>query len=89
MNHINIQEEIIKTVEQIVEKYLSKYSQKNTEIATVVIGISSDKYKVCINNIDYWIKDGVNIQPSIGDAVWVRTPNGSNNMNGAYICAKR
>lgn len=51
--------------------------------------ISSDKYKVTINKIDYWVKDGVNINPTVGTAVWVRMPNGNHSMNDAYICAKR
>lgn len=72
----------------MINKTLAGYAN-HTEMASVVTAISSDQYKVNINGNDYWVKDGVNIHPAVGTAVWVRTPNGNNNMSDAYICAKR
>lgn len=72
----------------MIHKALSEYP-KNSEIASVVTAISSDKYQVNINGNNYWVKDGIHLHPAIGTAVWVRTPNGTHNMNDAYICAGR
>ena len=85
---MNIQEELINSIKTMIDKKFEGYLN-NKEIASVVTEISKNKYKVNINGKDYWLKDGVNINPTVGTAVWVRTPNGNNNMNDAYICARR
>ncbi len=85
---MNIQEELINSIKIMIDKKLDGRLY-NIEIPSVVTEISKNKYKININGKDYWIKDGVNINPTVGTAVWVRTPNGNSNMNDAYICAKR
>lgn len=84
---MNFQDEMIKAIQTIVNEKLNTFSCSN-EVATVVTAISKDKkYQVKINGQDYWVKDGVNINPTIGTSVWVRTP--TPNLAQAYICAKR
>ncbi|WWR16817.1 hypothetical protein V1224_05125 [Lachnospiraceae bacterium JLR.KK008] len=85
---MDLQEELINSIRITLDKALANHA-KNTEIATVVTAISSGQYQVKIDGNDYWVKDGVNIHPTVGTAVWVKTPNGKHSMNEAYICAKR
>ena len=56
-------------------------------MATVVTEINGDKYKVNIDGVDYWIKDGIGLGLTVGMGVWVHVPNGK--LGNAYICAKR
>ena len=79
-------QEIYQTVENLVNGRL-KNINTSIDVATVVTGISNGKYKVTINGNDYWVKDGVNISPTIGMAVWVHVPNGK--YTQAFIMAKR
>lgn len=83
---MSIQDELIKTIEIIVNRKINNIVQSR-DVATVVTEINGDKYKVNIDGGDYWIKDGVNISPTIGMAVWVHVPNGK--LGNAYVCAKR
>lgn len=83
---MTLREEIIQTVENIVNGHLKKLTIGN-DVPSVVTGISGDKYKVAINNGEYWVKDGVNISPTVGMAVWVHVPNGK--YTQAFIMAKR
>lgn len=80
-------DEIIKTIEILVNKAIEKRTP-SFDVTGAVLEIKGDKYRVRINGSDYWLKDGVNINPTVGMSVWVRMPN-NRNMNGAYICAKR
>ena len=81
---MDIQSEIIKAIEVMIQK---KVSPALMDIPTVVIGVEGDTYKVNIDGIDYNVKDGVNISPTVGTKVWVHLPNGK--INQAYIAAKR
>ena len=83
---MSIQDELIRTIEIIVNRKINNIVQSR-DVATVVTGINGDKYKVTINGNDYWVKDGVNISPTIGMAVWVHIPNGK--YTQAFIMAKR
>lgn len=83
---MSIQDELIRTIEMIVNRKIGNIAQSR-DVATVVTGISNGKYKVTINGDDYWVKDGVNISPTIGMAVWVHVPNGK--YTQAFIMAKR
>lgn len=40
-------------------------------MVTVVTEINGDEYKVNIDGGNYWVKDGVNISPTVGMPVWV------------------
>ena len=83
---MSIQDEIIRTIETIVEKYLRK-TNISQDVTTVVTAISGDKYKVRINTSEYWVKNGVGIELSIGSQVWVHIPNGK--LNDMFIMAKK
>lgn len=82
---MNIQEEILKSIETMVEKTILKF--QNPDVASVVTGIHNGKYQVSINGADYYVKDGVGISPGVGTAVWIHIPNG--NLKNAYIAALR
>ena len=83
---MSIQDEIIKTIETVVQNYMNtqKFSR---DVATVVTAISDNKYKVKINNSEYWVKNGVGIELSVGSQVWVHIPNGK--LKDMFIMAKR
>ena len=83
---MSIQDEIIKTIEMVVGKYM-KYNTMSQDVATMVTEISDNKYKVKINNSEYWIKNGVGIELSVGSQVWVHIPNGK--LKDMFIMAKR
>ncbi len=81
---MNIQNEIIQAIEILIQKNLPP---SRLDIPTVVLGIEGDKYLVQIDGSNYQIKDGINLNPTVGTKVWVHLPNGK--INQAYIAAKR
>lgn len=81
---MDIQNEIIQAIDILIQKRLPT---TRMDIPTVVLGVEGDKYRVNIDGIDYNVKDGVNINPTIGTKVWLHCPNGK--INQAYIAAKR
>lgn len=83
---MSIQDELIKTIEIIVNRKINNIVQSR-DVATVVTDISGDKYKVNIDGGDYWIKDGIGLGLTVGMGVWVYVPNGK--LGNAYVCAKR
>lgn len=83
---MDIQGEIIKTIDIMIAKRLEK-SQISTDVASVVQEISGTKYKVTINGTKSWVKCGTNLSLNIGTPVWVHIPNG--NINDAFILAYR
>lgn len=82
---MNIQEEILKSIELMLQKALEKH--QTSDVASVVTEIKNNKYKVTINGADYWVKDGVGIKPAVGTLVWIHVPNGQ--IGNAYISARR
>lgn len=82
---MDIQNEIIKSIDIIVSKYMEKY--QFLDAPSVVLEVKNNKYKVNINGGDYYVKDGVNINPTVGTAVWIHIPNGD--IKNAYISARR
>lgn len=80
---MSIQDEIITTIETIVKKYMSKLNISR-DVVSVVIGIKGDKYKVNIDGTDYWLKDGIGLNLSIGTQVWVRIVG-----NEKYIASRK
>lgn len=82
---MNVQDEIIKTIKMMVSKEVE--NQKNLSIASVVTEVKGNKYKVIVDGSEYWVKDGVNLNPTIGTSVWLYKPNG--NINQMFIMAKR
>jgi len=81
---MDIQNEIIQAIEILIKKNLPP---SRLDIPTVIIGIEGDKYLVQIDAGQYYVRDGINLNPTIGTKVWVHLPNG--NINQAYIAAKR
>ena len=59
------------------------------EYASVVEAVNNGKFTVYIDGNRYEVKDGVNLQPTVGTPVWVKCPYGKGNMSGAYIMARR
>ena len=80
---MSIQEEIIKTVETIVQKYIGRLNMSR-DVVSVVTAISGDKCKVQIDGTDYWVKDGIGLNLTVGTQVWVRIVG-----NEKYIVSKR
>lgn len=68
---MSIQDEIISTIEIIVQKHLSKLKIPR-DVVSVVTAISGDKYKINIDGTDYWVKDGIGLNLTVGTHVWVR-----------------
>ena len=81
---MDIQNEIIQAIEVLIKKNLPP---SRVDIPTVVLGIEGDTYLVQIDAGQYYVKDGINLNPTIGTKVWVHLPNGK--INQAYIAAKR
>ena len=81
----NFQEELLNTIETFVDKALSKKTFSHV-VASVVIGIVNNKYKVSIDGHDYLIKDAVGINPNIGTGVWVMIPDAG--IGRAFIVGK-
>lgn len=82
---IDIQDEIIKAIKLIVENEVNVL--KDNDIETKIIGVNSDNtYKVRINNAEYNVKNGTNINFKIGNKVLVHLING--NFNNKIIIAK-
>ena len=82
---MNIQDEIIKTIKLMVDKEIE--NQKNLSVTSVVTEVKGNKYKVIVDGAEYWVKDGVNINPTVGTPVWLYKPNG--NINQMFIMAKK
>lgn len=81
---MDIQNEIIQAIDILIKKRLPTTQM---DIPTVVLGIEGDTYLVKIDGGDYYVKDGINLNPTVGTKVWLHLPNGKLNM--AYIAAKR
>lgn len=85
--NMGIKQEIIESINIIVNSRIQ--SLVNNDVATIVeeADPTHNKYKVRINGIEKWVKDGVGISPSVGQSVWVHMPNGS--LKDSYISARR
>ena len=81
---MDIKNEIIKTIEILIDKRIPKGFQ---DIPTVILGQQGNKYKVKIDGVEHWVKDGVQLHPAIGKSVWIHLPNGK--LTDAYIAALR
>lgn len=84
---MSIQEELLKSIEIMVEEAARRVQV--AEYASVVEAVNNGKYTVSIDGNRYEVKDGVNLQPTVGMPVWVKCPYGKGNMSGAYIMARR
>ena len=83
---MDIQKEIINTIDLLIEKRLSKLTMSR-DIPSVVTDIDGDKYIVNINGGKQKLKCGTNLTLSKGSTVWVHIPNGD--FSKAFILSKR
>ena len=82
-------DEIYKTIEVMIQRYISKMKISQQENG-IVIGESkkgSHRYKVKVKETIYDVKDGIGLAPAPNTSVWITIPNGDWNL--AYICAGR
>ena len=80
---MSIQDEIINTAETVVKKYIGRLNISR-DVISVVTAISNDKYKVIVDGTEYWLKDGIGLNLTVGTQVWVRVVG-----NEMYIASKR
>lgn len=80
---MSVQDEIINTIETIVNKYLGRLKIPR-DVVSVVTAISGNKYKVNIDGTDYWVKDGIGLNLTVGTQVWIRIVG-----NEKYISSRR
>lgn len=83
---MSIQDELFKSIEILVEKYLDKRMLSRT-VASTVMEVSGDKYKCSIDGATYMLKNGSGVALTKGTAVWVHIPN--NKINNAFIMGTR
>ena len=83
---MTIKEEIKQAIRTIVIREINKL-KISKDVVSVVTAINGDKYKVNVNGSDYWVKDGIGLNLTVGTAVWVRIPNG--NTNDIFIMSKK
>ena len=87
MAQLNIQEEIFKSIETIVQKILEK-SNITKVVPSIVIDTKGSKYVVTINGTNYVVEDGIGFSDlHRSSPVWVTVPSGD--FSKAYISAKR
>lgn len=82
---VNIQEEIFRSIENIVKK---QYSSTSADYPTVILGVEgNNKYKVKINGVDRIVKDGIGLNLGVGAQVWVHAMNGD--IGKLYVLSRR
>ena len=85
--HLKLQDELIQTIEILINKSINKTASQGRDVVAVISEIENNKYKVIIDGIDYWLKDGIGLNLAVGMPVWVRIAGkGSNNM---YIASRK
>ena len=81
--NMSIQDEIIKTAETVVKKYLDNL-KISRDVPSVVTAISNDKYKIEFDGETHWLKDGIGLNLTVGRQVWIRIVG-----KEMYIASKR
>jgi hypothetical protein len=82
---MDIQEELLKAIEIIVDRKIDNSSPVQT-VTSVVKDKRDGKFLVAINGGDYWVNNGTNMTFNVGSLVWVHVPG---DLNNAFIIAKR
>lgn len=80
---MTIKDEIKQSIRMIVKKEIQNLNISR-DVTAVVMEIKGDKYKVSINGADYWLKDGIGLNLSVGTQVWVRIVG-----NEKYIASRK
>lgn len=83
---MSIQDELFKSIEILVSKYLEKQQISRT-VASTVESVSDGKYKCNIDGATYYLKNGCGATITAGTSVWVHIPN--NKINNAFIMGLR
>ena len=83
---MSIQEELFKSIEILVEKYLEKQNISRT-VASTVESKADGKYKCNIDGQYYYLKCGTGANLANGTAVWVHIPYGK--IGNAFIVGTR
>lgn len=82
---MDIQEQLLKAIEIIVDRKIVKSSPVQT-VPSIVKDKREGKYYVAINGADYWVTNGTDMTFNVGSSVWVHIPS---DLNNAFIIARR
>lgn len=82
---MDIQTEIIKSIDLIVQKALEKY--RDNDVIGIVTEVKGEMCTISLNGATYKVKNGIGVSLRSGDKVWLRIPN--NNYKNMYIASKR
>lgn len=80
---MDIQGEILSAIDIMVKKYIE--TQIPSLKSGVVTSVSGNKCNVLINGANYVLTNSTNCIVRNGTPVWVFVPNGSVNMNNAFV----
>lgn len=83
---MTIKEEIKQAIRTIIIREI-KNLKIGKDVVSVVTAINGDKYKVNVNGNDYWVKDGIGLNLTVGTAVWVRIV--GSGSDGMYIASRK
>lgn len=83
---MTIKEEIKQAIRTIIIREI-KNLKISKDVISVVTAINGDKYKVNIDGADYWVKDGIGLNLTVGTAVWVRVV--GSGSEGMYIASRK
>ena len=83
---MDIRDEIIKSIEVMVDKSLENQKTTVTKPA-IVESIKNNKYKVTVDGTSIYVYDSVGCDPTIGAGVWIQIPNGD--IGNAFITGLR
>ena len=73
---MDIRDEIINSMDIMIQKSLEKNRQTNTRVGTVT-AIQDGKYQVTIDGATYSMYDSVGCDPQVGQSVLIQTSGGS------------
>lgn len=80
---MTLKDEIKQAINTIVKKEIQKLNISR-DVTSVVMDVKGDKYKVNIDGTDYWLKDGIGLDLTVGTQVWVRIVG-----NEKYIASRK
>ena len=82
---MSIKEQILKSIETILDAKLRRYNADKTLLSVVVSVENNDKYVVLLDGSKYTVKCSLpNADLRVGQSVWIKIPNG--NFNSKHIC---
>ena len=84
---MTIKDEIIKTIEIMVNKEIKKIKADKT-YPSVITSVENGKYVISLNGSNYKIKCAIpNVELKTGQQIWVTVPCGD--LKGMFICGVR